>query len=266
MPKQDYVHQHLSDSDEYARLRKIEDLLDPRTRGFLQKLGLKESMSFLEAGAGGGGLLPWLSETVGPKGLVVAVDLNTRFLKNLRQPNLQVLENDLTKMDLGREKFDFIHERYVLNHIPAYQDVVSKMKAALKPGGWLLLEDVDSSAGRIETTDLARLKAFNAIPQARKVLFASKGLDYAIGQRLPGLLGENGFSQVGAETFAPLDRGGEGNAEIMGLSALGLWDQYLSTGAATEADLKTFVEMAADPRQEAVYYSTVSAWGQKPGP
>jgi SAM-dependent methyltransferase len=265
MPQSDYVHQHLSDSDEYARLRKIEVLLDPRTRGFLQRLGLKEGMSFLEAGAGGGGLLPWLSQVVGPTGKVLAVDMDTRFLKDLPQPNLQVLQDDLTRMDLGSERFDFIHERYVLNHIPAYRDVLRKMRAALKSGGWLLLEDADTSGGRIETTDPARLRAFNAIPQARKLLFASKGMDSSFGLLLPGLLRETGFTNIGEETYAPLDRGGKGMAEITRLSVLGLWGQYLKTGAASEDDLKTFVKMAADPNQEAVYYSTVSAWGQKPG-
>ncbi len=264
MPKDDYVHQHLSDSEEYGRLQKIEKLLDPRTRGFLEKLGLKQGMSFLEAGAGGGGLLSWLFKAVGPKGNVLAVDMDTRFIREIRHPNLQVLEDDLTRMDLGSERFDFIHERYVLNHIPTYQDVLKKMKAALKPGGWLLLEDADTSGGRLETTDPARLKAFNAIPQARKLLFSSKGMDSSFGRLLPGLLRETGFAKIGEETYAPLDRGGEGMAEITRLSVLGLWDKYLETGAATEDDLKIFTEMAADPGQSAVYYSTVSAWGRKP--
>jgi 2-polyprenyl-3-methyl-5-hydroxy-6-metoxy-1,4-benzoquinol methylase len=263
MPKDDYVHQHLSDSEEYGRLRKIEEFLDPRTRGFLQKLGLKEGMSFLEAGAGGGSLLPWLSHVVGPTGKVLAVDMDTRFIRETRHPNLQVLEDDLTQMDLGSERFDFIHERYVLNHIPDPWGVLKKMRAALKPGGWLLVEDVDSSGWRLETGNPARLRAFKAVVQARKILFAGKGLDYAVGRLLPGLLRQAGFTKMGEETFAPLERGGERQAEIMRLSTLGLWDQYLSTGAATEDDLRTFVELAADPNQEAVYYSTVSAWGQK---
>ncbi len=264
MPQEDYVHRHLSDSEEYERLRKIEVLLDPRTRGFLQKLGLKKGMSFMEAGAGGGSLLAWLSESVGPEGKVLAVDIDSRFIKGIHRPNLQVLEDDLTQMDLGSERFDFIHERYVLNHIPDYQGVVGKMRKALKPGGWILLEDVVSSAGRFETKDPGKLKAFLAVPKARKVLFASKGLDSDFGRLLPGLLRGQGFKQVGEETFAPVDRGGQGQAEIMRLSTLGLWDQYLSTGLVTKADLKTFVEMAADPNQEAVFFSTVSAWGQKP--
>jgi len=264
MPKSDYVHQHLSDPDEYQRLKKIEDLLDPRSQSFLKKLGLKEGMSFLEAGAGGGGLLPWLSDRVGREGSVLALDLNVRYIKDIQRPNLQILQDDLTRMDLGRERFDFIHERYVLNHIPAYQEVIQKMWAALKPGGWLLLEDADATPVRLETTDPSRLKAFQAIPQARKILFASKGMDSAFGRLLPDLLRQSGFTQVGEEIFSPLDHGGQGKAEIMRLSVLGLWDQYLQTGAATEEDLKTFVEMAADPSQTGAYYSTVSTWGQKP--
>jgi hypothetical protein len=50
----------------------------------------------------------------------------------------------------------------------------------------------------------------------------------------------------------------------MRLSTLQLWNQYLETEAATEEDLQAFVKLAGDPNHAAVYYSTISAWGQKP--
>lgn len=264
MSSTDYVHQDNPNDSEYERLGQLESIYDPRTREFLSRIGLKQGAAFLEAGAGRGGLLAWLVETVGEKGKVTALDLNTRFLKKLQGPNLEVVQGDLTQMDLGRGRFDFIHERFVLTHIPVYREVIQKMKAALKPGGWILLEDPDISAARLETTDPKQSKAFTATIRARKELFASKGLDYAFGRYLPDLLAEAGFTQVGRETFAPPERGGQGQPELVRLSTLQLWNQYLGTGAATEEDLKSFVGLAADPRQEAVYMSTVSAWGQKP--
>lgn len=260
----EYVHQNNSSQTESERLRKLEALFDPRTQAFIKKIGLRKGHSILEAGAGRGGLLPWLWETVGEQGHVTAIDLKTRFIDHLQQANLEVLEGDLIDIDLGKEKFDLIHERYVLTHIADYRSVLRKMMAALKPGGWLLLEDADFSAARLPTATPQLGKAFKATIQARNLLFGKKHIDFAFGRRLGKLLDHFGFMNIQEETYAPLDRGGNGTAEIMRLSTLQLWDQYLETEAASEEDLQTFVNLAGDPNQAAVYYSTVSAWGQKP--
>jgi SAM-dependent methyltransferase len=261
---QEYVHQNNSEQTESERLRKLEALFDPRSQAFIKKIGLRKGHSILEAGAGRGGLLPWLWETVGEWGHVTAVDLKTRFIDHLQQANLEVLEGDLTDLDLGKEKFDIIHERYVLTHIADYRNVLRKMMAALKPGGWLLLEDADFSAARLAAATPQLGKAFKATIQARNLLFGKKRIDFAFGRHLGKLLDQFGFMNIQEEAYAPLDRGGNGTAEIMRLSTLQLWDQYLETEAATEEDLQSFVQLAGDPNHAAVYYSTISAWGQKP--
>jgi SAM-dependent methyltransferase len=264
MKTPEYVHQNNPSETESARLRKLEALFDPRTQALIKKIGLRKGHSILEAGAGRGGLLPWLWETVGERGHVTAVDLKTRFIDHIQQPNLEILEGDLTEMDLGKEKFDLIHERYVLTHIADYRSVLKKMMAALKPGGWLLLEDADFSAAEFKTADPVLGKAFHATIQARNLLFGKKRIDFAFGRRLGKLLDQFGFINVQETAYAPLDHGGDGTAEIMRLSTLQLWNQYLETEAATEENLQAFVNLSSDPGQAAVYYSTVSAWGQKP--
>jgi ubiquinone/menaquinone biosynthesis C-methylase UbiE len=266
MKTPEYVHQNNSDHTESERLRKLEALFDPRSQAFIKKIGLRKGHSVLEAGAGRGGLLPWLWETVGSRGHVTAVDLKTRFIDHIQQPNLEVLEGDLTEMDLGKEKYDLIHERYVLTHIADYRDVLKKMLSALKPGGWLLLEDADFSVAEFQTPDPQLGKAFHATIQARNLLFGKKRIDFAFGRHLVKLLSQFGFMNIQEEAYAPLDHGGDGTAEIMRLSTLQLWNQYLETEAATQEDLQTFVNIAGDPGQAAVYYSTISAWGQKPKP
>ncbi|HZM84459.1 MAG TPA: class I SAM-dependent methyltransferase [Candidatus Limnocylindrales bacterium] len=39
--------------------------------------------------------------------------------------------------------FDVIHARAVLTHLPERDEVLARLVAALRPGGWLLIEDVD---------------------------------------------------------------------------------------------------------------------------
>src|SRR3546814_16949731 len=39
--------------------------------------------------------------------------------------------------------YDLIHARLVLEHLPQREAVVAKLAAALRPGGWLVVQDYD---------------------------------------------------------------------------------------------------------------------------
>ncbi len=45
--------------------------------------------------------------------------------------------------DLPTAQFDLIHARLVLIHIPAREAVLERLVTALRPGGWLVIEDFD---------------------------------------------------------------------------------------------------------------------------
>ena len=263
MQKFSYIFKDAEDQKEYERLKKIEELFDPRTQSLLQRIGLRQGMSFLELGPGAGGILGWVLEAVGSNGKVTAIDRDTRFIDKLQHPNLQIIKGDLTRIELGNERYDFIHGRYVLMHIPGFQDVLKKVTAALKPGGWILLEEADFTAARIDTSIAENQRVFTATSQAIDRLFSSKKINPAFGKHLRETLVRCGFMNIQEEVYAPLDHGGRGTAEIMRLSALQLWNQYLEAKAVNESDLQAYIKLADDPNQAAIYYATVSVWGQK---
>jgi SAM-dependent methyltransferase len=74
---------------------------------------------------------------------VVAIDIDTRFLDGIAVDNLQVLKLDVVDEPLPSGDFDLIHSRAVLTHLGARDVVLDKMIRALRPGGWLLLEEAD---------------------------------------------------------------------------------------------------------------------------
>jgi trans-aconitate methyltransferase len=92
-------------------------------------------------GAGGGSIARWLAERVGPTGIVVATDIDTRFLDGQELPNLEVRRHDITRDALERDRFDLVHVRAVLEHLPERDAILGHLVASLKPGGWLLAED-----------------------------------------------------------------------------------------------------------------------------
>ena len=78
-------------------------------------------------------------DRVGPSGHVVATDIDTRWLAP--SLNLEVRHHHNVVDDpVDRSGYDVIHARLVLEHLPQRLTVLAKLVAALRPGGWLVVE------------------------------------------------------------------------------------------------------------------------------
>ena len=106
-------------------------------------LGVGQESRCLEVGGGRGSVAAWLCEQVGPTGKVLATDIDTRFLEQLRQRNFEAQAHDITIDSLPDGQFDLVHARWLLHHLPRPELAIRRMVSALRPGGWLLLEEVD---------------------------------------------------------------------------------------------------------------------------
>jgi 2-polyprenyl-3-methyl-5-hydroxy-6-metoxy-1,4-benzoquinol methylase len=97
----------------------------------------------LEVGGGGGSVARWLSAQVGADGRVVGTDIDPRFLEEIREPNFEAWKHDIAIDDLPTGEFDLVHTRWVLQHLADPEAAIRRMIAALRPGGWLLVEGMD---------------------------------------------------------------------------------------------------------------------------
>ncbi|MGH8922388.1 MAG: SAM-dependent methyltransferase, partial [Actinomycetes bacterium] len=77
------------------RLELLEQIYDAGTIRRLDSLGVGAGWRCLEVGAGGGSITRWLCDRVGPGGRVLAIDLDTRFVEQLDDENLDVCCMDL---------------------------------------------------------------------------------------------------------------------------------------------------------------------------
>jgi SAM-dependent methyltransferase len=82
-----------------------------------------------------------MAERAGPGGRVLATDVDPRWLQTGALPQLEVLAHNVTSDPLPEAAFDLIHERLVLVHLPSRDAVLNRLATALKPGGWLVLEE-----------------------------------------------------------------------------------------------------------------------------
>jgi SAM-dependent methyltransferase len=131
---------------ERARLAGVEALWEHGSRALLSAIGVGSGGHCLEVGAGGGALVEWLAERVGPEGRVLAADLDPRVVEPLARPGLEVRRHDITTGPPEAGAFDLVHARLVVEHLADPRGAIANMAAALRPGGWLVVEDYDWTA------------------------------------------------------------------------------------------------------------------------
>ncbi|MCC6141847.1 MAG: class I SAM-dependent methyltransferase [Nitrospira sp.] len=263
MSDREYVFASGEERREWARLQAIEREFDPASRRRLYAAGLTTGWRCLEVGPGAGSLMQWMGEQVGPAGHVVALDLSIKFLTAQFPAQIEIRQDDIRTASLPEGSFDLVHARYVLIHLPDYEIALSRMLAALKPGGWIVLEEPDFSASRGIAGTAAQLAAMQRINQAIRRMYESRGMDRALGLTLLPLLQARGLCDLSMEHDAPVSAGGSGMAMMMAMSAEQLREKYVATGVAREEDVRDYCRMAEDPQSRAVYYATVAVIGKK---
>jgi SAM-dependent methyltransferase len=247
------------------RLMALEALWDPGTIRHLEALGVGAGWHCLEVGGGAGSITAWLCQHVGPSGAVLATDVDTRFLEALDYPNLEVRRHDLACDDLPRDAFDLIHTRLVLSHVPERDEVVGRLVAALRPGGWLLAEEVDTVTVNVDpAVGPAAVALWEKGRAAIRTIFQGTSLDPAYGRRLYGAVSAQGLSEVGVEGRSYLVRGGTPRAEGYRLSLEQLRDRLVGSGQLTPAEMEALLALRRDPAVCFMTDTLVAVWGRRP--
>jgi SAM-dependent methyltransferase len=247
---------------ERARLDSLTALYDPGSLAVCDSLGLAPGWRCLDVGAGTGTLALALAERVAPKGTVVALDIDTRFLEPLATPQLEPVALDVTERPLPQAEFDLVHARLLLEHLPARGDVLSNMIRAAKPGGWVLVEDFDWATALIvdPPSDVHR-----RVASAIRSVFTRQGYDPHYGRSLPRRLRTAGLTDVGTRAESI-----QVDADpVLGVPQWELLaDQFapylLSSGLVDEDDLGAFHALLHDGHTVCFAPLIVSCWGRVP--
>ena len=96
----------------------------------------------------------WLSSRVGPSGHVLATDIDVTWTQQLAGGNVEVRRHDVVADDAPQGVFDLVHARLVLIHVPRRDVALARMVGALRPGGWLLIEDFDPAMQPLACVDV----------------------------------------------------------------------------------------------------------------
>jgi SAM-dependent methyltransferase len=197
-----------------ARFAALAAMFDPGTKRHLASRGVDRGWHCLEIGGGGGSIAAWLADRVGPSGRVLVTDIDPRHLETLNLPNVEVRRHDILKDPLQAASFDLIHVRLVLVHLPEWQRVLTRLLAALKPGGWLVDEEFDSESMPPDPT-IGTGEALLSTHVAVGRLMADRGFDRRYGRLLFARLRAQGFVDVDAEGSVFMIRHGSPGAALV---------------------------------------------------
>ena len=247
---------------ERERLDSLTSLYDPGTLRLCERLGLTGGWHCLDAGAGTGSLALALAERVGGAGSVTALDLDTRFLEPLESDALTVISADITTDPLPVGVFDLVHARLLLEHLPERDDVLATLAAALRPGGWLLIEDFDWATARVVDPPS---DAHTRVADACVALFSAHAYDPQYGRRLPRRLRSLGLIETGThaesiQVWADRERGLPQWELLVDQLAPGL----LAAGLVEPGDLDAFHALWHDGETAGFAPLMVSSWGRRP--
>ena len=245
-----------------ARLRSLEEWLDPATIRNLRARGVRAGWRCLEVGGGAGSVARWLCGQVCPDGEVVVTDIDTRFLERLTDASLRVIRHDITADSLPPGAFDLVHCRLVLAHLPGRQAVLSKLAAALKPRGHLVAEEMDFICVAAGTSQPGG-RAFNAAVACSNDVLRSRGFDPRCGRMLLAGFTAAGLADVGTEAHARLWRGGSPGATAWRLTFEQLHSDMAAVGI-DDATIASAIAACEDPGFTFMSPVTITAWGQRP--
>ncbi|NUR71487.1 MAG: methyltransferase domain-containing protein [Hamadaea sp.] len=241
----------------------LAELFDGVTRGHFDRLGVQAGSRCWEVGAGGSSIPEALATAVGPTGHVLATDINPAWLD--AQAGYEVLRHDVvTDAPPEPGTFDLVHARLLLVHVPDRARALATMVAALRPGGWLLIEDADTELQPLACLDEvgpAQERA-NRLRRAVRELMTRRGADMRYGRTLPRALRAAGLDEVSASGFFPV--GGTACDRLEAATVRMVRPELLAAGLADDAEIDAHLAAVDAGVLDLTLAPLISAWGRRP--
>lgn len=179
---------------EGQRLKQQEQANPSQAR--LKATGLTSGMRALDAGCGSGAVTDVMAQLVTDAGSVVGMDRSEERLAEARstraRANVDYVRGDVCDTKLPSSSFDYVWSQFVLEYLPAPERAIEEFARVLKPGGKLVISDVDGAG-------LANHPFPEALEdQLRTLLKAVErtGFDLFIGRKMFHLFTSKGFTAV----------------------------------------------------------------------
>ncbi|MEP6774501.1 MAG: methyltransferase domain-containing protein [Chloroflexota bacterium] len=236
----------------------------------LSWFGLVDGMSILELGSGPGFVTEQLIALC-PNSHITCVEIDRdlilhaeQYLQSKRlESHYTIIQGDLMTMDMPDNIFDFAVARLVFQHLRDPRGALAEILRVLKPGGKLVIHDIDIGLGEIVDPQNTAAEAIEGrLHESR----SERGGNPRIGRQLWRLMAATGYENMDLEVV-PV------HTDKMGIEAIfpdewdaGAFKPALDLGAITDADVEILHEahqaFQASPDKYALFVSLMVC-GQK---
>ena len=247
-----------------GRFTALAALFDPVTARHLDALSVAEGWRYWEVGAGGPSLPRLLAERVGRTGHVLATDLDIGWIEAGLPAGVEFHRHDVAHDEPPGDGFDLVHARLVLVHVAERDEALRRMVSALRPGGWLLVEDFDVALQPLACLDPHSTEEHlaNRVRAGFVDLLARRGVDLEYGRKLPRLLRRAGLADVAADAFFPVAVPAAAALEHANVSQVR--DGLVGPGHASAEEIDAHLAAVAAGHFGIATPPLVSAWGRRP--
>lgn len=253
-----------ADDEAGRRFSAMSRLFDPGSMRAIMACGLSTGWSCWEVGAGGPALSAWMAQQVGAAGRVLATDLDIRWMQSTVVKGLEVRRHDVVADPVPTGPFDLIHARLLLVHLPEREAVMRKLVAALRPSGWLIIEDADPALQPLACLDpqTPGEHRANRIRNAFRTLMTDRGVDLSFGRTLPRRLRTAGLEAVHATCSFPI--GGQDCDLLEAATVRMLSRKMVAEGAVSQDEIDQHLAAIAAGELDLNPAPMISAMGRRP--
>lgn len=187
--------------DELKRLEAQARMGWEREFRFMQLFGLQDGMRILEAGCGPGFVTERISDAL-PDARITALDFDEKLVMKARErlasryPNVHFVHASVYDTGLPDDRFDLAFARMLFLHLYQPEEAAAELRRVLKPGGKLIITDIDDGVFGAVQPDFAELPDLLRRIADRA---AAGGGNRRIGRMLPKLLVDSGFTAIELE-------------------------------------------------------------------
>ncbi len=205
-----------------------------------------------------------IAECVGYAGHVLATDIDASWTREAASRNVDVRNHVVARDPPPGELFDLVHARLVLVHVPERERAFRNMISALKPGGWLVIEDADPALQPLSCIDAygPEQELANRIRLGFRALLSNRGADLSFGRKLPRMFRGAGMEDIAADAYFPITLPECAPLEFATLAMIR--NDLLSNGIATDDEIEQHLENVRAGALDISQPPMISVRGRKP--
>ena len=242
--------------------RKIrQDINDGYTTMFIREMNLKQGIDCLEIGAGLGSIAEFVSDIIGENGHIDVIDIkeeNIREIEKRKKSNMSIYKLDIHDSFFDDKKYDFIHARFVFEHIPDAIDTLNNIiKNNLKVDGYIFIEDAVYN-----DISYTGSESFKKVIKSLANLTQKGNTDYSFGRNIKYIFEKNNLKDINATGITRSIYGDSEEATFWKKSILENKIKIKDEGI-LENDIKNAIKDLEDKNQLFSGPMIMSAYGKK---